>query len=238
MRIDKLLANMGFGSRKEVKQLLKKGGVTLSGAPIKDAKTQIDPEKDDIEIFGEKVEYKPNIYLMMNKPKGVISATEDVAESTVLDLLETEDLIYDPFPVGRLDKDTTGFMLLTNDGKLAHLLTSPKKKVDKTYRVHIDDVLTIDQEEVLKSGVVLDDGYKTKPAQLAYYEGEPETTVRLTITEGKFHQVKRMFQAVGRKVVALKRESIGPLTLDPDLKPGTYRELNDDEVELLRKGNL
>ncbi|WP_078594974.1 pseudouridine synthase [Evansella clarkii] len=238
MRIDKLLANMGFGSRKEVKQLLKKGGVTLSGAPIKDAKTQIDPEKDDIEIFGEKVEYKPNIYLMMNKPKGVISATEDVAESTVLDLLETEDLIYDPFPVGRLDKDTTGFMLLTNDGKLAHQLTSPKKKVDKTYRVHIDDVLTIDQEEVLKSGVVLDDGYKTKPAQLAYYEGEPETTVRLTITEGKFHQVKRMFQAVGRKVVALKRESIGPLTLDPDLKPGTYRELNDDEVELLRKGNL
>ncbi|UTR11445.1 rRNA pseudouridine synthase [Evansella sp. LMS18] len=238
MRIDKLLANMGFGSRKEVKQLLKKGGVTLSGAPVKDAKTQVDPENDDIEIFGEKVEYKPNIYLMMNKPQGVISATEDASESTVLDLLETEDLIYDPFPVGRLDKDTTGFMLLTNDGKLAHQLTSPKKKVDKTYRVHIDGVLTKDQEEELKAGVVLDDGYKTKPAKLAYYNGEPETTVQLTITEGKFHQVKRMFQAVGRKVVALKRESIGPLTLDPDLEPGTYRELNDDEVELLRKGNL
>ena len=234
MRIDKLLANMGYGSRKEVKGLLKKGALTVDGEQIKDGKVHVNPEEDDIEVFGEKVEYKPFIYLMMNKPQGVISATEDANDRTVIDLLETEDLIFEPFPVGRLDKDTTGFMFLTNDGKLAHQLTSPKKKVDKTYLVNINELLTKEDEEELEAGVILDDGYLTKPAKLSYLGEETSTTLHLTITEGKFHQVKRMFQAVGKEVVALKRESIGPLQLDPELALGTYRELTEEELEQLR----
>ncbi|ADU31545.1 pseudouridine synthase [Evansella cellulosilytica] len=235
MRIDKLLSNTGFGSRKEVKGLLKKGGVTVNSELIKDGKRQIDPSEDHIEVFGEVIEYKPFIYLMMNKPKGVISATEDVTDKTVVDLLATEHALYDPFPVGRLDKDTTGFMLLTNDGKLAHQLTSPKKKVDKTYRVHIDAPLTSADEASLIAGVELDDGYITKPAKLTY--GNDNTVIFLTITEGKFHQVKRMFQALGRKVINLKRETIGPLKLDPSLLLGEYRELTDEEVAGLREQN-
>ena len=234
MRIDKLLANMGYGSRKEVKGLLKKGALTVDGEQIKDGKVHVNPEEDDIEVFGEKVEYKPFIYLMMNKPQGVISATEDANDKTVIDLLETEDLIFEPFPVGRLDKDTTGFMFLTNDGKLAHQLTSPKKKVEKTYLVDINELLTKEDEDALETGVILDDGYHTKPAKLSYIGEETSTTLHLTITEGKFHQVKRMFQAVGKEVVALKRESIGPVQLDPELELGTYRELTDEELEQLK----
>ncbi|MBU9713744.1 pseudouridine synthase [Evansella tamaricis] len=234
MRADKLLANMGYGSRKEVKKLLKTGALIVNGNTIKDGKTHVDPSIDHIEVFGEAVEYKEYIYLMMNKPKGVISATEDETEKTVLDLLEPEDALYEPFPVGRLDKDTTGLMFLTNDGKLAHQLTSPKKKVDKTYRVHIDLPLLKEDEIALEMGVVLDDGYKTKPAKLTYPDQNQDTVLLLTITEGKFHQVKRMFQSRGRKVLALKRERIGPLHLDPDLHPGTYRELTDKEVERLQ----
>ncbi|UCZ52339.1 rRNA pseudouridine synthase [Bacillus shivajii] len=237
MRTDKLLANMGYGSRKEVKKLLKKGGLLVNGEKVTDGKTHIDPENDVIEVFGEKVEYKSFIYLMMNKPQGVISATEDISEETVIDILEPEDVIFEPFPVGRLDKDTTGLLLLTNDGKLAHQLTSPKKKVDKTYRVHIDAPLEEGDKEALEAGVVLDDGYETKPAKLEYINGESGTVVNLTITEGKFHQVKRMFEARGRKVVALKRESMGPLSLDPNLDLGTYRELTDEEIEWLKSAN-
>ncbi|MDG5787737.1 pseudouridine synthase [Evansella sp. AB-P1] len=237
MRVDKLLSNMGYGSRKEVKKLLKQGGLTVNEKVIKDGKVHVNPEEDHIEIFGESVSYKPFIYLMMNKPKGVISATEDTTDMTVVDLLETDDAIYEPFPVGRLDKDTTGFMLLTNDGKLAHQLTSPKKKVDKVYRVHIDQLLNEEDERVLKEGVTLDDGYITKPATLQYITDDDKTVLHLTISEGKFHQVKRMFKAVGNKVVALKREKIGPLSLDPSLEPGSYRELTEDEVDSLWKAN-
>ncbi|MFA9559085.1 pseudouridine synthase [Evansella sp. AB-rgal1] len=225
---------MGHGSRKEVKKLLKGGGLTVDGTIVKDGKVQVNPEEDIIEIYGERVEYKPYIYFMMNKPKGVISATEDIAERTVVDLLHTDDAIYEPFPVGRLDKDTTGFMLLTNDGKLAHQLTSPKKKVDKMYRVHIEKVLSAEEEGLLQNGVTLEDGYVTKPAKLEYIDDKNRTVVHLTITEGKFHQVKRMFLAVDNKVVALKRERIGPIDLDPTLLPGEYRELTEEEVELLR----
>ncbi|WP_096189789.1 pseudouridine synthase [Evansella halocellulosilytica] len=234
MRSDKLLANMGYGSRKEVKKLLKKGGLTVNGEKVTDGKTHVNPQEDEIEIFGETIDYKPFIYLMMNKPQGVISATEDRSEETVVDLLEIEDALYEPFPVGRLDKDTTGLLLLTNDGKLAHQLTSPKKKVEKTYRVHIDAPLQDGNKDALEQGVILDDGYETKPARLEYVNGERGTLVKLTITEGKFHQVKRMFQARGRNVIALKRESMGPLLLDPHLDPGTYRELTDEEIALLK----
>lgn len=151
-------------------------------------------------VYGEKIEYKEYIYLMMNKPAGVISATEDVREKTVIDLLEMEDAVYEPFPVGRLDKDTVGLLLLTNDGGLAHQLLSPKKHVPKTYYALVDGTITEEDKKAFAAGIKLDDGYVTKPAQLNILRsGEIRSEIELTITEGKFHQVKRMFEAVGKK---------------------------------------
>ena len=235
MRIDKLLANMGFGSRKEVKKLLKDGAVRVNGIVLKDSNKHVDPEKDNITVYGEEVVYKPYIYLMMNKPKGVLSATEDLRERTVIDLLEEEDAHFEPFPVGRLDKDTVGLLLLTNDGQLAHNLLSPKKHVSKTYFALIDGPVSEEDRIKFAEGIKLDDGYVTKPAQLHILKcGEVRSEIQLTITEGKFHQVKRMFEAIGRKVVYLKRVRMGPLFLDESLKEGEYRELSEEEVNLLK----
>ncbi|AKS39294.1 pseudouridine synthase [Anoxybacillus gonensis] len=234
LRIDKLLANMGYGTRKEVKKLLKAGVVKVDGMTVKDAKTHVDPKEQVVTVWGEEVEYKPFIYLMMNKPKGVISATEDAVEETVVDLLEEEDRIFDPFPVGRLDKDTEGLLLLTNDGQLAHQLLSPKKHVPKTYEAMIDGEVTEDDVAAFRRGVVLDDGYETKPAELVIIRSGLRSDVRVTITEGKFHQIKRMFQAVGKRVVYLKRIQMGPIPLDETLEPGEYRELTDEEIALLK----
>ncbi|AXM89428.1 16S rRNA pseudouridine(516) synthase [Anoxybacillus ayderensis] len=234
LRIDKLLANMGYGTRKEVKKLLKAGGVKVDGMTVKDAKTHVDPKEQVVTVWGEEVEYKPFIYLMMNKPKGVISATEDAVEETVVDLLEEEDRIFDPFPVGRLDKDTEGLLLLTNDGQLAHQLLSPKKHVPKTYEAMIDGEVTEDDVAAFRRGVVLDDGYETKPAELVIIRSGLRSDVRVTITEGKFHQIKRMFQAVGKRVVYLKRIQMGPIPLDETLEPGEYRDLTDEEIALLK----
>ncbi|MBU8905264.1 pseudouridine synthase [Desertibacillus haloalkaliphilus] len=236
MRVDKLLANMGYGTRKEVKKLLKGGGVHLDGQPIKDGKVQVNTDEQEVTVHGEIVEYKPYVYLMMNKPKGVISATEDIEHHTVVDLLELEDAVYNPFPVGRLDKDTVGFVLLTNDGKLSHELLSPKKHVPKTYVAKVRGTVTADDVSQFKEGVELDDGYITKPAELIIHEAGEYSQIELTISEGKFHQVKRMFEAVGKKVVELKRISIGPLALDESLEEGEYRELTDEEVDLLQAG--
>jgi 16S rRNA pseudouridine516 synthase len=234
MRIDKLLANMGFGTRKEVKQLLKTGLVRVNDEIVKDAKTQVAPGEQLVTVNGEQVEYKEFVYLMMNKPPGVISATEDNHDQTVIDLLEHEDAIFDPFPVGRLDKDTEGLLLITNDGQLAHQLLSPKKHVTKTYYAHIEGVVGEDDVLAFEQGVVLDDGYETKPGILKILEAGPLSRIELTITEGKFHQVKRMFEAVGKRVVYLKRIQMGPLPLDETLELGEYRELREDELELLR----
>ncbi|SFA40369.1 ribosomal small subunit pseudouridine synthase A [Anoxybacillus pushchinoensis] len=234
LRIDKLLANMGYGTRKEVKKLLKAGVVKVDGMTVKDAKTHVDPKEQVVTVWGEEVEYKPFIYLMMNKPKGVISATEDAVEETVVDLLEEEDRIFDPFPVGRLDKDTEGLLLLTNDGQLAHQLLSPKKHVPKTYEAIIDGEVTEEDVVAFQRGVVLDDGYETKPAKLVIVRSGLRSDVQITITEGKFHQIKRMFQAVGKRVVYLKRVQMGPLPLDETLEPGEYRELTDEEIALLK----
>lgn len=234
LRIDKLLANMGYGTRKEVKKLLKAGVVKVDGMTVKDAKTHVDPKKQIVTVWGEEVEYKPFIYLMMNKPKGVISATEDAVEETVVDLLEEEDRIFDPFPVGRLDKDTEGLLLLTNDGQLAHQLLSPKKHVPKTYEAIIDGEVTEEDVVAFRRGIVLDDGYETKPAELVIIRSGLRSDVQVTITEGKFHQIKRMFQAVGKRVVYLKRIQMGPIPLDETLEPGEYRELTDEEIALLK----
>lgn len=234
MRIDKMLANLGYGSRKEVKQLLKSGAVTVDGDVVKDAKQHIDTNKQTVSLNGEIIEYKEFIYLMMNKPQGVLSATEDSTGETVIDLLALEDQVYEPFPVGRLDKDTEGLLLITNDGQLAHRLLAPKKHVPKTYFAVIDREVTEEDVRAFAAGVTLDDGYETKPGELKILKSGIRSDIELTITEGKFHQVKRMFEAVGKSVVYLQRISMGPLPLDETLELGEYRELTDEEVELLR----
>jgi 16S rRNA pseudouridine516 synthase len=234
LRIDKLLANLGYGSRKEVKQLLKGGSVKVDDIIVKDAKQHVDPNNQTVTLNGEVIEYKEYIYLMMNKPPGVISATEDHHDETVIDLLELEDQIYEPFPVGRLDKDTEGLLLITNDGQLAHRLLSPKKHVPKTYFAVIDREVTEEDITAFAKGVMLDDGYVTKPGELKILKSGIRSDIELTITEGKFHQVKRMFEAVGKRVVYLQRISMGPLKLDETLELGEYRELTDEEVESLK----
>lgn len=234
MRIDKLLANEGFGSRKEVKQLLKQGAVHQNGSVIKNGKQHINPESDHITVFGESVIYKPFVYFMLHKPAGVITATEDIRDETVLDLLEAEDQLKEPFPVGRLDKDTEGLLLLTNDGKLAHQLLSPRKNVGKTYYAKIAGQVTESDVVAFKEGVQLDDGYITKPAILERITSDMESEIYVTITEGKYHQIKRMFEAVNKKVIYLKRIAIGRWKLDEDLAKGEYRELTDEEIIYLQ----
>jgi 16S rRNA pseudouridine516 synthase len=234
MRIDKMLANLGFGSRKDVKQLLKSGAVKINGNMTKDAKAQVNPAQDTVTLNGDVIEYKEYIYLMMNKPPGVISATEDTRDETVIDLLELEDQVLEPFPVGRLDKDTEGLLIITNDGQLAHRLLSPKKHVPKKYFAVIEGEVTNHDITAFKEGVILDDGYLTKPGYLTILKAGASSDIELTISEGKFHQVKRMFQAVGKRVIYLKRMSMGPIELDETLELGEYRELTEDEVELLK----
>lgn len=235
MRLDKLLANMGYGSRKEVKQLLKEKAVTVDGAIVKDSSMHVNPNTQKIMVHGELVQYKPFIYIMMNKPQGVISATFDNYDQTVVDLLSEKMQHFKPFPVGRLDKDTEGLMFLTNDGDLAHRLLSPKKKIPKTYFAKIKGVVTEEDVDAFQKGVTLDDGYVTMPGNLNILKSDIYSEVIVTIYEGKFHQVKRMFEARGKKVTYLKRLTIGSLTLDENLQLGKYRELTDVEIEMVKK---
>lgn len=232
-RLDKVLANMGYGTRKEVKAITKSGEVTVNGIMIKDSSTHVDPDNDEIIIAGEKVNYRKYIYLMMHKPPGVISATEDKNLETVIDILEPEDVVFNPAPVGRLDKDTEGLLLITNDGELNHKLLSPKKHVPKKYYADIQGKVVEKDIEEFKNGVVLEDGYKTLPAELTILESGEKSKIEVIIYEGKYHQVKRMFQSVGKEVIYLKRLEMGPLLLDEDLELGQYRELTDEEVEML-----
>lgn len=233
MRLDKLLANMGFGSRKEVKQYLKNGAVRVNDEVVKKPNIHIDTEKDVVTCLGEPVVYQAFIYLMMNKSQGVLSATEDLRDRTVIDLLSDEHRHFKPFPVGRLDKDTEGFLLISNNGKLAHNLLAPKKNVPKTYYANIEGIVTEEDVQAFSQGVTLEDGYETKPGQLKVLKSDTISEIELTITEGKFHQVKRMFEAVNKKVVYLKRLSMGPLQLDKTIPLGQYRELTAEELQLL-----
>ncbi|EAG7161399.1 rRNA pseudouridine synthase, partial [Listeria monocytogenes] len=197
MRLDKLLSHTGFGSRKEVKPLLKSGAVVVNGMIQKDSKTQVNPDKDQITVHGTPVVYQEFVYFMLHKPQNVVSATEDNVSETVIDLLAQEDTLTDPFPVGRLDKDTEGLLIITNDGTLAHNLLSPKKHIDKTYYAKIDGDVTAADVEAFAAGIELDDGYTCKPARL---EIITPNEIKVTIQEGKFHQVKRMFAARGKSV--------------------------------------
>ncbi|HCQ6223995.1 TPA: rRNA pseudouridine synthase [Clostridioides difficile] len=234
-RIDKILSNLGYGSRSEIKKYCKQGSVVVNGSEVSNPGTQVDTENDEILFNGEEVIYREYIYLMMNKPDGYILATTDKYDPTVLDLIDLSYLAFEPFPVGRLDKDTEGLLVLTNDGKLSHRVLSPKKHVPKTYYAKIDGVVTEEDVEAFLEGVVLDDGYKTMPSQLNILKSDDESEIELTIHEGKFHQVKRMFESVGKKVVYLKRLSMGNLKLDESLELGEYRELTDEEVKLIEE---
>lgn len=240
LRLDKILGHLGYGTRSEIKKIVKQGRVTLNGAVVKDSGIQCDPYENTIELDGEPVVYREFIYVMMHKPQGVISATEDTRERTVLDLLPSEYRVFAPFPVGRLDKDTEGLLLLTNDGGLAHDLLSPRKHVPKTYEATVIGHVGEAEAERFKQGVELDDGYVTLPAELEVLErstSEDDTKlskIRLTISEGKFHQVKRMFESVGSKVTYLKRVSMGPLLLDEQLSLGSFRELTESELIALK----
>ena len=234
-RIDKILSNLGYGTRKDLKKIVKNGMVQVNGITIKDSAMKVDPEKDKIVINGEEIFYREFIYLMMNKPAGVISATFDNKDETVIDLLEVEHQVFEPFPVGRLDKDTVGLLLLTNDGDLNHRLISPKWKVDKVYFAKIDQKVTEEDIEKFKHGITLDDGYRCKEAILEIQKASEEgSEIVLTIQEGKFHQVKRMFEAVGKKVTYLKRIEFCTLPLDEDLEEGEYRELTEEEIAILK----
>lgn len=230
MRLDRMIANMGIGSRKDVRQMIRQGHVAINGKTITKHGTKVKLDHDLVTVHGEELIYREFIYIMLNKPKGVISATEDYQHSTVIDLLPYEYIHFKPFPVGRLDIDTVGLLLLTNDGKLAHELTSPKKEIEKTYFAKIKGKITPKHIEEFSKGLTLDDGYQTKPAKLSIIESNSVSEVHITITEGKFHQVKRMFQAIGREVVFLQRIKMGELKLDDSLALGEFRELRDEEL--------
>ncbi|SDF93878.1 16S rRNA pseudouridine516 synthase [Thermoanaerobacter thermohydrosulfuricus] len=235
MRIDKLLSNVGIGTRKEVKKFIKEGLVLVNGNTVEDAGLIINTETDEILFDSKKIHYKEFIYIMMNKPKGVISATYDPIEKTVIDLLPQELKARNPFPVGRLDKDTEGLLLITNDGNLAHKLLSPKKNAIKKYYAEILGFVNERDIKAFKEGIVLKDGYKTLPADLEILLSSEVSKVYVYIREGKYHQIKRMFESVGKKVVYLKRLAMGSLTLDENLKPGQWRELSYEELAFLKK---
>lgn len=235
MRLDKYLCETGFGTRSQVKDLLKKGQVMVNGEVVKKPELKINETTDQILCQGKKASYQKNIYLMLHKPAGVISATEDNREKTVLDLVRPEDRKNGLFPVGRLDKDTEGLLLLTDDGELAHRLLSPKRHVDKTYYAKIDGQVTEEHVKQFREGLDIGDEKKTLPAVLTILLSGPVSEIEVTIHEGRFHQIKRMFEAVGCKVTYLKRLSMGSLALDETLPPGEYRSLTEAELEGLTK---
>ncbi len=228
IRLDKLLSHMNLGSRKEVKQFIRKGFVEVNGTQVFDDDMKVS-EMDEIIFLDNVIEYKDFVYFMLNKPEDVVSATYDNNLPTVIDILSDYKKM-NIFPVGRLDIDTHGLLLITNDGKLAHKLLSPKNHVDKTYYVKFDGTFKDEYYQEFNNGIVLDDGYKTKGASIKVSNNE----AYLTIYEGKFHQVKRMFEALNMKVTYLQRIKFGPLTLDKSLEEGQFRKLTDEEIKELK----
>lgn len=235
IRLDKYLADMGIGTRQEVKKCIRQGRVALDGEIIKKPEQKVDENTQTVQVDGRTVGYATYEYYMLNKPAGVISATEDRKQTTVVDLIETKKR-KDLFPVGRLDKDTVGLLLITNDGELAHRLLSPKKHVDKRYYARVEGIVTAEDQEAFARGVNIGSEAEpemTMPAELEILTSDTISEIRLTIREGKFHQVKRMFEAVGKQVIFLKRETMGTLVLDETLAPGAYRPLTDEELKNL-----
>ena len=236
IRLDKYLADMSVGTRSEVKRLIKNGMVRVGDEVVRKAEYKIDEAKDVVHIGERQISYVKEEYYLLNKPAGVVSATEDTLHRTVIDLIDSKKR-KDLFPVGRLDKDTEGLLIITNDGALSHRLLSPKKHVDKTYYAKINGKVTSHTVEQFHRGVNIgtdEDPEITKPGTLEILASGDQSEIRLTIQEGKYHQVKRMFQSVGMEVTYLKRESMGNLKLDPTLKPGEYRALTKEELGSLK----
>ena len=234
MRLDKCLADCGLGTRSEVKSLLKAKRITVNGKVVTNGKVQVNPETDEILFDGEKIQYEEFVYIMMNKPKGVVSATEDNLHKTVLDLINPLYFKKGVFPVGRLDIDTHGLLLLTNDGELAHRLLSPKKHVTKIYQARVEGVMTVEDAAAFEKGIVLSDGTECMPARLDILSTtQDESIVQIHLKEGKFHQVKRMVKACGKTVVDLQRLTMGPLKFDESLALGESRPLTEEELESL-----
>ncbi|MDF2472805.1 MAG: ribosomal small subunit pseudouridine synthase [Anaerocolumna sp.] len=234
VRLDKFLADAGIGTRSEVKIFINKGRVLVDGVIIKDSSFKINIDKSEVRVDNKLIEYSRFDYFMLNKPAGVVSATVDNFSETVIDLIK-EGNKKDIFPVGRLDKDTEGLLLLTNDGELAHNLLSPKKHVGKVYYAKVNGVVTENEIKKFEEGLQLEEDFITLPAKLKILEPGEISCVEITIYEGKFHQVKRMFEAVGMEVIYLKRLSMGELTLDSTLALGEYRRLTEQELSEIRR---
>ena len=232
IRLDKYLADMGCGTRSQVKREIAGGSVMVNGAPARRPEDKIDTEKDSVVFRGSPLGYTEYEYFMLNKPAGVVSATEDRTERTVLDLFDARQR-KDLFPVGRLDKDTEGLLLVTNDGGMAQRLLSPKKHVDKVYYAKVAGRITEEHVRLFAEGVDIGDEKPTLPAELTVLSSGEISEIELVIREGRFHQVKRMFQAAGGEVIYLKRLRMGSLVLDRELQPGEYRKLTEEEVRAL-----
>ncbi len=229
MRLDKYLSEMNAASRSVLKQMIRKGSVSVNGVPVKKPDTKVEPGKDRVQVSGEDIPYHETEYWMLHKPAGVVTATRDSREKTVMELLpgiRRSDLS----PVGRLDKDTEGLLLITNDGALSHRLLSPKKHVDKTYYAEIDGAVSEKTVQHMQQGLDIGDETPTAPAVLKILESSERSRVEITITEGRYHQIKRMFEAEGMKVVYLKRLTMGSLVLDPELPAGACRPLTEQET--------
>ena len=233
MRIDKFLSNMGVATRTESSRAARAGLILVNGKPVKKADVHVDPEKDMITYCGRKIEYRKYTYILMNKPDGVVSATEDGRDKTVIDLLPEELQRLNLFPCGRLDKHTLGLVMLTDDGDLAHRLLSPKHHVKKKYRFESKFPLSDEEIEYLEKGATLEDGYVTKPSRIELFEDKRSGYI--TLTEGKYHQIKRMLESVNNKITYLERITFGPLALDEKLARGEWRFLTQNEIDELEK---
>lgn len=232
IRLDKLISNMGYGTRNEIKKNSKKGLISVNGEVEKNSARIVDTEKDLVRYMDTSIDYKEFIYFVMNKPEGVISATEDSNHETVIDILDDFDKRYNVAPIGRLDIDTEGLLILSNDGKFNHNLTSPKKNIPKTYYVELLDEIEESYIKEFKKGIkLIPEDIVTKPAELKILD---DKSCEITIYEGKFHQVKRMFEKVGNRVVYLQRIKIGDFYLPEDLEIGEYRELTEEEMDILK----
>lgn len=235
-RLDKLIASQGRFSRREVQELIKSGAVKVNGITVRDRGAKSDDEKDIICVNGEQLDFQRFVYIMLNKPKGVVSATNDKNEKTVIDLVPKKFKGRNLFPAGRLDITTTGFVLVTDDGDFAHRILSPKNHIEKTYEARLAESVTEGQLEAVRNGIELKDGTKCLPAKVTVLADGEKPLVEIKICEGKYHQIKRMFAAAGNGVIELKRTQMGGLTLDPNLKEGECRLLDVHEVQKIEKG--
>lgn len=233
MRLDKFLADLGIGSRKEVKDYIKKGLVKVNNNVAKSSDIKINEDSDLVYFQGQKLTYEKFVYFMLNKPAGVVSATFDNKDKTVIDLI-AEYKHLNLFPFGRLDKDSEGLLIISNDGQLAHELLSPKKHVNKTYYVDVEGIVTNEDIEKFKEGIILNDNERCKSSTLEIIKSDSISQCYVTISEGKYHQVKRMFESVNKKVIYLKRITFGNISLDSNLKLGEYRKLTEEEIEMMK----